>query len=300
MGTYWADVSQYQRVVDDSYPHRVFSFRTNSGDKRDTNAAANLKWGLKALAEGRIDVLIPYYFFRPGQANCDLWREVVTVDGKIHPRIVCMVDVEGDRGTVAGDNSVEINDEVNRVRGWLSGARVVGYLNPKADPGLWVSRPGIPLVVPHYNNAAGQSYDFPDRFAHQYSDRVQCAPFGPCDANYSNLDIPGLLRLFGITEGAPMADVVREGAGQLHPFAGKIRQVVNPQNVNSSTKTPEAAWPYDIWADLWNESVWDGYSLPSQADGEKRSLVGWVLDTNERVRSVEAKLDAILKKLEGK
>lgn len=97
-----------------------------------------------------------------------------------------------------------------------------------------------------------------------------------------------------------MADVVREGAGQLHPFAGKIRQVVNPQNVNSSTKTPEAAWPYDIWADLWNESVWDGYSLPSQADGEKRSLVGWVLDTNERVRSVEAKLDAILKKLEGK
>ena len=208
MGTYWADVSQYQRVVDDTYPHRIFFFRTNTGDKVDTNAKANLDWGLKALAEGRIDILGCYYFFRPGQANCDLWREVVTRGGKIDPRIVCMVDVEGDRGTVAGDNSAEINDEVGRVQGWLGGKRVIGYYNPKSDPGLWVSRPNIPLVIPHYNGTPGQSYDYPNRFAHQYGDSVPCAPFGPCDGNYTALSVDQLKQLFGISGGSPaMSDV---------------------------------------------------------------------------------------------
>jgi hypothetical protein len=298
MGTFWADVSQYQRPVDDTYPHRVFSFRTNSGDKLDTNAAANLAWGLRALADGRIDVLIPYYFFRPGQANCDLWREVVTVDGKVHPRIVCMVDVEGANGSVRGDNSAEINDEIQRVQGWLGAGRVIGYLNPKADPGLWPTRPNIPLVVPHYNGTPGQSYDFPNRFAHQYSDAVPCAPFGPCDANYTALSIPELLTLFGITQGAPVTDVIREGAGQLQAFASKIRQIFRPENVNTSTRSPKAAWPYDIWADLWNEGVWDGYDLDAALadvpDSEKRSLVGLVRTIGARQTRIEGKVDQIL------
>ncbi|MHA4848759.1 hypothetical protein L1080_004325 [Rhodococcus sp. MSC1_016] len=302
MGTYWADVSQYQRVVDDTYPHRVFSFRTNSGDKLDTNAAANLAWGLRALDEGRIDVLIPYYFFRPGQANCDLWRQVVTVDGKIDPRIVCMVDVEGDRGTVYGDHSAELNAEVSRVQGWLGGRRVIGYLNPMADPRLWLTRPGIPLVVPHYNSTPGQSYDFLNRFAHQYSDRVLCAPFGPCDANYTHLEIPELLTLFGITEGVTMTDVVREGAAQLHPFAGKLRQIGTPANVNESTRSTQEPWPYDIWADLWNEAVWDGYdfdaAMADVPDDVKRSLVGLVRTIGARQSRIEGKLDALLEKLE--
>ena len=304
-GPFWADVSQYQRPVDDSYPHRVFSFRTNSGSKLDTNAAANLAWGLRALADGRIDVLIPYYFFRPGQANCDLWRDVVTVDGKIHPRIVCMVDVEGANGSVRGDNSAEINDEIQRVQSWLGGGRVIGYLNPKADPGLWPTRPSVPLVVPHYNGTPGQSYDFPNRFAHQYSDAVQCAPFGACDANYTDHDIPGLLKLFGLNEGAkPMTDVVREGAGQLHPFPGKIRQINNPENVNESTRSSEGPWPYDRESDVWNEVVWDGYdfdaAMAELPDSEKRSLVGLVRTIGARQTRIEGKLDRILEKMEGK
>lgn len=204
MGTQWADVSQYQRVVDDSYPHPVFAFRSNSGDVVDRNASANLTWALNS----KVQIIIVYYFFRPGQANCDLWREVATRSGKIDPRIVCMVDVEGDRGTVAGDNSAEINDEVGRVQGWLGGKRVIGYYNPKSDPGLWVSRPNIPLVIPHYNGTPGQSYDYPNRFAHQYGDNIPCAPFGPCDANYTALSVDQLKQLFGIPGGTPaMSDV---------------------------------------------------------------------------------------------
>lgn len=203
MGTFWADVSQYQRVVDDSYPHPVFAFRTNSGDKLDTNAAANLTWALNSKTQ----IIIAYYFFRPGQANCDLWREVVTRGGKIDPRIVCMVDVEGAGGSVRGDNSAEINDEVRRVQGWLGGKRVIGYYNPRADPGLWITRPPIPLVIPHYNGTPGQSYDYPNRFAHQYGDNIPCAPFGPCDGNYSALSVDQLKQLFGISGGPTMSDV---------------------------------------------------------------------------------------------
>ena len=203
MGTFWADVSQFQRPVNDEYPHRVFSFRTNTGDQRDRNAEANLDWALAALDRGDLDIVIPYYFFRPGAANCDLWREVVARGGKIDPRIVCMVDVESGAGSSQGaipnrDHSVEINDEVRRLREWLGGSRVIGYYNPKADPALWQARGNLPLVVPHYGVQPGKSYAYPNRFAHQYSDRVPCAPFGPCDANYTDLSIPQLKTLFGI------------------------------------------------------------------------------------------------------
>ncbi|MDJ0006523.1 hypothetical protein [Gordonia alkanivorans] len=212
MGTFWADVSQFQRPVNDEYPHRVFSFRTNSGDQRDRNADANLDWALAALERGDLDIVIPYYFFRPGAANCDLWREVVTRGGKIDPRIVCMVDVESGAGSSQGaipnrDHSVEINDEVRRLREWLGGSRVIGYYNPKADPALWQARGNLPLVVPHYGVQPGASYAYPNRFAHQYSDRVPCGPFGPCDANYTDLSIPQLKTLFGIGGSTMATDV---------------------------------------------------------------------------------------------
>lgn len=226
MPTYWADVSQFQRVVDNTYPHRVFSFRTNSGGVKDTHADANLTWALKALDDGRLDIVIPYYFFRPGAANCDLWRDIVTRSGKIDPRIVCMVDVESGNGSSQGaipirDHSAEINDEIARVRGWLGGARTIGYYNPKADPALWKSRPDVPLVVPHYTGTPGNSYDYPGRFSHQYSDKVACPPFGPCDANWTALSIPELKTLFGIG-GNTMATDAEKINGFTAAFCGPI------------------------------------------------------------------------------
>lgn len=145
-----------------------------------------------------------------------------------------MVDVEGDNGSVRGDNSAEINDEVRRVQGWLGGSRVIGYLNPNADPGLWPVRPAIPLVVPHYNNTPGQSYQYPNRFAHQYSDRVPCAPFGACDANFSALEIPALAELFGIT------------------LTGGI--VAVPEDVQQQLRGPQLKG----WPQLGDQSVVDG------------------------------------------
>lgn len=324
MGTYWADVSQFQRPVDDSYPHRVFSFRTNTGSVKDTRADANLTWALQALADGDLDIVIPYYFFRPGAANCDLWREVVTRAGRIDPRIVCMVDVESGSGSSQGaipirDHSAEINDEIARVRGWLGGARVIGYYNPKADPVLWQTRGDVPLVVPHYNGTPGVTYTYPKRFAHQYSDKVPCAPFGPCDANYTDLSIPQLTTLFGITEGEDtmavlnqdQANAVAEGGAQLKRYAGRIRlpSAWLRKILGNSWLDKEGPRFADAFAAVVNEIVWDGYDFTSPIndialldipDEQGKNLVTMVRQIGARQSRIEKKLDRLLAAIENK
>lgn len=306
MGVHWSDVSQYQGIpVDDTYPHRVFAFRTNSGSSSDTLAVENAQRAKSMLERGRLDAVIAYWFFRPGQANCDLHRDLLQRAGLWgNPRLVSMIDVEDAGGAIRGNQSVEVNDEVQRVRGWYGNpARVIGYWNPNANPDLWPARPaGLRLIIPQYNGRPGDLSGVKntqaqgEAFAHQYTDSGSCAPWpNGVDLNYTPLELPDLLAMFGI-QGGTMTDVVAEGAAQLHPFDGKLRQIQNPDHVNESTREPKEPWPYDIWSDLWNETVWDGFTLPDAllGDDAATSLVGWTLDTAKRVRDLDAKLDRIL------
>lgn len=211
-GTFWADVSQYQSVpIDSSYTYRVVSFRTNSGDEKDTLADQNAKACLALLSSGQVDVVIPYYFFRPGQANCDLHKQILSDAGLFnHPRTVSMVDIEGDNGSVSGDNSWEINDEVNRIRLWYNNnARVIGYLNSNADPKLWVTSGLINLVVPQYGRTPGDILSITDSsvrdaaIAHQFtSSAITVAPWRGrnVDLNWSPYTVDELLQLFGMVE----------------------------------------------------------------------------------------------------
>jgi hypothetical protein len=215
-GCFWNDVSQYQVVpVDDSYKYRIFSFRTNSGDKLDTLADENARRAKQMLDAGKLDIVIPYYFFRPGEANCDLHRVVLTNAGLFnHPRTVTMVDVEGAAGQVTGDNSWEINDEIGRIRGWYGNyQRVIGYLNPNADPTLWTTRGGINLVIPQYNPVTSKqrtpgdistirdSQAKIDAIAHQFtSTATDQNPWNgtSVDVNWSPYSVDELLQLFGM------------------------------------------------------------------------------------------------------
>lgn len=214
-GTFWVDVSQWQESIAAGYPHRVFSFRTNSGDVRDTKALENARRAKEMLEDGDLDIVIPYYFFRPGQANCDLHRQILEEAGLFkHPRTVTMVDVEGDNGSVTGDNSWEINDEVNRLGGWYGdNRRVIGYYNSNADPGLWKARQGINLVVPQYYRTPGDISSIRDEqvkvdaIAHQFTDKAtDQKPWAPAnvDVNWSPYNVDELLMLFGMKE-APVA-----------------------------------------------------------------------------------------------
>lgn len=266
MSVYWADVSQYQDVpIDDSYPHRVFSFRTNSGDKVDTLAHQNGRRALAMLDAGKLDVVIPYYFFRPGQANCDLHREVLKSAGLWgHPRIVTMVDVE-DAGQYFNDVSAEVNDEIARLGGWYGDPRrVIGYYNPNPAPNLWPRRPAdLKLVVPHYGRQPGDSYDFPGRFAHQYSDRVVCAPFGACDANFTGMDMPELLAMLGI-EGGGTVGVPEDVQQQLRgpELAGWDqlggRTLVDAVAVILTQLIGPNPFAFDGWPQIGNRTFVDG------------------------------------------
>lgn len=202
-GLRWADVSQYQSMVaDDSYPHRILSARTNSGDKVDEKIARNMQWAKSALDSGKLDIFIPYYFFRPGQANCDLHRRMLEQAGLWnHPKVVTLVDVEDANQAIKGDQSAEVNDEIERLMGWYGNRkRVIGYWNPIHNRDLWLTKPaGLRLIVPSYGVAAGSPKLKPEGyFAHQFSDAEPCPPFGRCDGNFADMTMRELQDMLGI------------------------------------------------------------------------------------------------------
>ena len=212
-GTYWTDVSQYQKKpVDAEYQYSVFCFRTNSGDKADTLVEENCKAALELLESEQLAIAIPYYFFRPGQENCDLHREILQDHGLwLHGETLSMIDVEGDQGKITGDHSWEINDEINRMRGWYgSQRRVIGYWNPNADAGLWLKRPyALELIIPQYNNEPGNLSGVKDEtakreaFAHQYTSSATDTlpwPGQKVDMNWTPYTLAELLVLFGMKE----------------------------------------------------------------------------------------------------
>lgn len=206
VGTEWADVSQYQGIpADDSYPHRVFCFRSNSGDKRDTLFEKNAEWAGRALEAGRLDAVIVYYFFRPGQANCDLHKTMLEEVGLWkHPRVVSMIDVEDANGQITGDQSAEANDEVARMRGWYGDKRrVIGYFNQRANGPLWPNRPAdMFFVVPDYSAAKGAPrFPYAGVEAHQFTDKGSCAPWpSGVDVNYTKLSLSELCARLGVPE----------------------------------------------------------------------------------------------------
>ncbi|MGN2634634.1 hypothetical protein ACTD5D_00250 [Nocardia takedensis] len=326
MTTEWADVSHYQTdsagnpvPIDDSYPYKVFAFRTNSGDKADRIAGENARRALAMLEDGRLAAVFPYYFFRPGQGNCDLHRQILTEAGLwAHPRTASYADVEDANGQVTGDQSAEVNDEIERMRRWYGNPRrVFGYLNAVANANLWRARPeNLPFVTPSYSHTPGvwaktapPGWMQVAAFAQQYTDRGRCAPWpGPVCLNRSPLALPVLLALLGIDDEQggtpvpePITDPVTVGAAQLRPWPDRIRQIRRPENVNPSTRTPAEPWVNDMWSDLWNELVWDGFTLPDVLDeepDEPRSAVGWILTTAAELRVAVATLGRIESKLD--
>jgi predicted chitinase len=106
---------------------------------------------------------------------------------------------------------------------------------------------------------------------------------------------------------------ILEGAGQLQAFApdpanGRtgLRQVVQRQfyNVKDATKD---GWPWAMWADVWNEVVWDGY--PNSVDEydkvpaekvRRASLVSYVLGIYRDVALLRRELAELRKIVEAK
>lgn len=329
--TTWADTSHYQGgVINDRYPHRIFCFRTNTGSTRDKIGVANARAAKALLGAGKLDLVLPYYFFRPGQANCDLHRAMLEEAGLWgHPRIATMVDVEDAGGVYRTDMSAEINDEVARLRGWYGNdRRVFGYLNAVANAHLWVNRPaGLRFVTPNYTGVPGQlTASVPGwmrtaMFAHQYTDKGSCAPWtGGVDLNYTSMSVAQIADMLGINLSGGVdivaelnqdqANAVAEGGAQLLRYPGRIRtpSAWLRKILGNSWNDKEGPRFADAFAAVVNEIVWDGYDFTSADLGEaegtaladtpitrKLNLLSMVRVIGARQRRIEVKLDALLK-----
>ncbi|PKZ63535.1 hypothetical protein CYJ73_20930 [Gordonia terrae] len=206
--TLFADISEWQPPIDDSYPYKWLSIRSNDGTYRDRNFAHNWNTARSWLDSGRLRGLIVYCVYRRN------WRDVLDthrqMQGENRPDVVSMVDVESWGGQIAGDNSDPINRLVWGISDWrgphIHGRprRVIGYLNPH-DAHIWPTRPPIGFVVPSYGSrprfTAGTRDLAAQMIAHQCTDGQGYGNGLPegygtvrCDMNAANGYDPDQLR----------------------------------------------------------------------------------------------------------
>jgi hypothetical protein len=193
--TLWADVSEYQSLVDDRYPHPVLAIRACDGTYRDKKFAQNYAWALNALESGKLSVLIVYIVYRSNWAQgLATLKDLVGVP---HQRMAIMIDVESWGGQIKGNQSLGLNALHAELATWLGDPRrVIGYGNVADLRALWPFQPsGLRHVVASY----GSVPSYPGMLAHQYADNAACDPFGPCDGNSADgLDPAALAAALGL------------------------------------------------------------------------------------------------------
>jgi hypothetical protein len=198
--TLWSDISEFQTPATDAYPYQILTIRSNDGSYLDKHFVQNLAWCKSRVASGKLVGYIVYYFYRPGVDGAAILRTRV---GPPDPRMSVMVDMEGAGGQVSGDQSAHANQQVAELIAWMGGnaKRVIGYGNVSDLNSLWPSKPhpNFQLIIAAYGSNPG----YPNKFAHQFSDNANTAPFGPSDLNSADgLDLATVEGVLGWT-GAP-------------------------------------------------------------------------------------------------
>ena len=191
--SFFADVSEFQVPVDDSYPYKLLSIRVSDGTYQDHKFAQNYKWMRNALDTGRLACGIVYTYVRPNwQDNANTVRQMIDANGGLHPKVVLMLDVESG-GNPAGNGSDWINTLYNNLAEYAGNpARILGYANQGDFNSMWPSRPkGLRVIAASY----GSNPLLPGQIAHQYTDGSKganqglpmgCAPFRNCDMNVAD------------------------------------------------------------------------------------------------------------------
>lgn len=193
--TFFADVSEFQVPVDDSYPYRVISIRSNDGTYHDHHFPQNYQWCVKAADDGRLDCFIVYAYWRPDwQGTAQTMIDMVTAQGGPHPKMVAMIDLESG-GNPDSDQSTWVNGTYMDLAGWLGNpARVIGYANIGDERTMWQAKPQhLEMIIAAYGSNPPADADF-QKLAHQYTDGqaaagglpTGCPPFNNCDMNVAD------------------------------------------------------------------------------------------------------------------
>lgn len=210
--TLFADVSYFQVPVDDSYPHAIFSFRSNDGTFRDPHFAHNYRWAVRRTDAGRLACFIVYFYWRRNWADCvETMREMVDAEGGPHPAMIAMIDVESG-GNPRGDQSGGLNGAYWDLADWLGDPRrVIAYANRGDYFDMWPARPdGLRVIGAGY----GRNPNLPGQIAHQYTDGRDYGaglpqgspPFGDCDMNIAYDHTPQTFAAAcGVAQGGFMA-----------------------------------------------------------------------------------------------
>jgi hypothetical protein len=201
--TLFADVSEFQCPVDDSYwdatymdagagpfKYRVLSIRSNDGGHADANFSANYAACVAAANDGRAVLFIVYYYWRPGGSAVTNHMRMVQAAGGPHPKMVSMIDLESG-GNPTADASSQVNSDYITLTKWLGNEkRVIGYCNVGDQRTMWQTPPaGIPMILAGYGSNPNDPAVF--KIAHQYTDGQRygaglpegAPPFGNCDMN---------------------------------------------------------------------------------------------------------------------
>lgn len=221
--TLWADVSEFQTKLDQSYfaatyqdkgqgpfPFRVISIRTNDGDHMDANFAANYAAAKAAADAGQCEVIIVYYYWRPGTDAVNNHMAAVQANGGPHPKHVSMIDLESG-GNPGGDKSGQVNSDYQTLSQWLgSEKRVIGYANLNDLRTMWQFHPAaVPMILAGYGSNPNDPSVF--KIGHQYTDGTGygdglpegAPPFGNCDMNSADGFSPSqLATALGVSDAA--------------------------------------------------------------------------------------------------
>lgn len=224
--TLYADVSEFQVPVDDSYTaagYRTLCIRSSDGTYQDHHFAQNYQWCVRAVEDGRMVFFLVYAYWRPNwQATAQTLIDMVKAQGGPHPRMSVMLDLESG-GNPGGDQSDPVNRCYWEWANWLGDpARVIGYGNSADLTSMWRTRPsGLGLVVAGY----GRKPNLSGQISHQYTDGQGyggglpegAPPFGHCDMNSADgLGIYDFAAACGIqTVPPPGPNPLPSGTGEL-------------------------------------------------------------------------------------
>jgi hypothetical protein len=188
--TLFADVSEFQRVVDDSYPYPILSFRSNDGTYEDRNFAANYAWAANAANTGRLTCFVVYMYWRTNWLDTvNTHKQMVANAGGPHPRMISMLDVESG-GNPVEDWSDALLQTYSTLAAWLGNKqRVIGYGNAGDLNTMW---PAYPTGLRRIGAGYGTNPMLPGQIAHQYTDGVYSRPLR---AQRDNHTTEGLVRV---------------------------------------------------------------------------------------------------------
>lgn len=211
--TFHADVSEFQKLYDNSYPYPMVAIRGDNGGRLDYNFASNHH---RVTADPKNQVEVVYVVYRTDVSIGTVLNRLKTVLGATcPPKVAFRVDMESGSGFAGpGDHSSGANAWVAALTAYSRKPpylRIDGYANGGDWSNNWRTRPnGLKRILADYSSSLPGGY-----FGYQYFGGMtqypsppgfprSCPPFGAwVDMNVVMRPISQIVVDYGVALPAP-------------------------------------------------------------------------------------------------